>query len=46
MNYINEINRALKDFSLGKKELAYKKLIKILEKNESDHKLIYNVSNI
>ena len=46
MNYINEINRALKDFSLGKKELAYKKLIKILEKNESDHQLRYNVAII
>ena len=46
MNYINEINRALKDFSLGKKELAYKKLIKILKKNESDYQLRFNVAVI
>ena len=45
MNYINEINRALKDFSLGKKELAYKKLIKILKKKD-DHQLRYNVAVI
>ncbi len=46
MNTINEINLALRDFSLGKKEASYKKLKKILKKNTNDNKLRFNLAVI
>ncbi len=46
MNYTNEINLALKEFSLGKKEIAYKKLKKIFSKDENDDQLRFNIAVI
>ncbi len=46
MNYSNDINSALKDFSQGKKEIAYKKLKKIFKKNTNDDQLRFNLAVI
>ncbi len=46
MNINNEINLALKEFSIGKKEIAYKKLKKIFKKNKEDDKLRFNIAVI
>ena len=46
MNIANEINLALKQFSLGNKENAYKKLKKIFNKNKNDHQLRFNLAVI
>ncbi len=44
MNYTNDINLALNDFSIGKKESAYKKLKKIFKKNKGDDQLRFNLA--
>ncbi len=46
MNKNNEINLALKDFTLGNKERAYKKLKKIFNKNKDDDQLRFNLAVI
>ncbi len=46
MNITNEINSALKDFSLGKKESAYDKLKKIFIKNKNNDQLRFNLAVI
>ena len=46
MNIANEINLALKQFSLGNKENAYRKLKKIFNKNKNDHQLRFNLAVI
>ena len=46
MNVINEINIALKKYNEGKKNYAYKKIIKIFLKNKNNLKLRYNVAVI
>ena len=44
MNYIKNINSALKDFSNGKKEIAYKKLKKIFNQNNENDQLRFNLA--
>ena len=46
MNYSEIINSALKEFSQGKKEQAYKKLIIIFNKNKDDDLLRFNLAVI
>ena len=46
MNKNNEINHALKDFTIGNKERAYKKLKKIFNKNKDDYQLRFNIAVI
>tara|TARA_Y100000996_G_C22547313_1_gene652319 strand:- start:371 stop:2155 length:1785 start_codon:yes stop_codon:yes gene_type:complete len=46
MNYSNDINIALREFSLGKKEIAYKKLKVIFKKNKKDDQLRFNLAVI
>lgn len=46
MNNSKEINLALKEFSDGKKVLAYKKLKKIFKKNQLDDQLRFNLAVI
>ena len=46
MNTNNEINLALKEFSLGKKDSAYKKLKKIFKKNSDNLQLRFNLAVI
>ncbi len=46
MSYTNSINDALKEFSLGNKERAYKKLKKIFDKNKDDDLLRFNIAVI
>ena len=46
MNNSKEINLALKEFSEGKKVLAYKKLKKIFKKNQLDDQLRFNLAVI
>ncbi len=44
MDYSTEINLALKEYSLGKKKSAYKKLKKIFDKNPYDDQLRFNLA--
>ena len=44
MDYINEINLALKEFTKGNKLDAYKKLSTIFKNNKDDDKLRYNLA--
>ncbi len=46
MNKFNEINIALKEFSLGNKSSAYAKLKKIFKNNEEDAQLRFNLAVI
>ena len=46
MNNSKDINIALHEFSLGKKEVAYKKLKAIFKKNKSDDQLRFNLAVI
>ncbi len=46
MKYIQDINLALREFSLGNKEFAYKKLKKIFNKNQEDDQLRFNLAVI
>ncbi len=46
MNLTQEINSALKEFSLGKKEIAYNKLKKIFKKNLDNDQLRFNIAVI
>ena len=42
----NKINLALREFSIGNKEKAYKKLKKIFNKNKDNHQLRFNLAVI
>ena len=44
MNLSNKLNLILKDYSIGNKESAYKKFIKIYLQNNKDIKLRYNLA--
>ena len=44
MSYNKEINLALKDFSIGNKEKAYKKLKNIFYKNKDNDQLRFNLA--
>ncbi len=46
MNESNKINLALKEFSYGNKEIAYKKLKKIFKNNKNDDQLRFNIAVI
>ena len=46
MTIVDEINLALKQYNKGKKNYAYKKIIKIFLKNKNNLKLRYNVAVI
>ena len=46
MRDVDKINNALKEFSLGNKNEAYKKLKKIFNKNRNNHQLRYNLAVI
>ena len=46
MNITNKINLALREFSSGNKESAYKKLKKIFEKNKNNNQLRFNLAVI
>ncbi len=46
MNINSEINLALKEFSNGKKNSAYKKIKKIFDKNKNDNLLRFNLAVI
>ena len=46
MNYTKEINSALRKFSEGKKEYAYKKLKKIFISNQGNDQLRFNLAVI
>ena len=46
MNKINLINLALQEFANGNKEVAYRKLIKIFNKNKDDNQLRFNLAVI
>ena len=46
MNYTNKINLALKEYSKGNKETAYKKLKLIFNKNKHDDQLRFNLAVI
>ena len=46
MNYSNEINKALRDFSEGNKIVAYKKLKKIFKLNKNNDQLRFNLAII
>tara|TARA_B100000575_G_scaffold294644_1_gene312596 strand:- start:11621 stop:13405 length:1785 start_codon:yes stop_codon:yes gene_type:complete len=46
MNISYEINSALNEFASGKKDAAYKKLKKLLNKNENDLRLRFNLAVI
>ena len=45
-NRVPITNEALKEFSTGKKETAYKKLKAIFKKNKSDDQLRFNLAVI
>ena len=44
MDYTNEINQALKNFKLGKKQLAFDNLKKIFNKNKNNDQLRFNLA--
>ena len=46
MNINHKINKALKEFSLGNRESAYKKLKKLFSDNEENHLLRFNLAVI
>ena len=46
MNINHKIAKALKEFSLGNRESAYKKLKKLFSENEENHLLRFNLAVI